>query len=47
MVAANHFLSNKNSVALVAIDYTHYSNANINRPNDGLDFFWLSWALPF
>ncbi|MGM0428905.1 MAG: acyloxyacyl hydrolase [Pseudomonadota bacterium] len=47
MVAANHFLNNKNSEALVAIGYTHYSNADTKRPNDGLDFFWLSWGLPF
>ncbi|RUO72958.1 acyloxyacyl hydrolase [Idiomarina ramblicola] len=36
-----------NSKARIALGYTHYSNADIKRPNDGLDFFWLSWALPF
>ncbi|HAS16156.1 MAG TPA: acyloxyacyl hydrolase [Idiomarina abyssalis] len=38
---------NRSSSARIALGYTHYSNADIKRPNDGLDFFWLSWALPF
>ena len=36
----------KDSLARVSFGYTHYSNADIKQPNDGLDFFWLNWALP-
>lgn len=37
----------KNSDARIDFGYTHYSNADIKRPNDGLDFYWLSWVHPF
>ncbi|MAK71716.1 MAG: acyloxyacyl hydrolase [Idiomarina sp.] len=34
------------SDARVSIQYTHYSNADIEQPNDGLDFFSVYWVLP-
>lgn len=37
---------NKTADARISLGYTHYSNADIKRPNDGLDFFWMSWVLP-
>ncbi|MGM7447249.1 acyloxyacyl hydrolase [Idiomarina sp. ST20R2A10] len=37
----------QSSDARIALGYTHYSNADIKRPNDGLDFLWMSWVLPF
>ncbi|MDV6315150.1 acyloxyacyl hydrolase [Idiomarina sp. HP20-50] len=36
----------KSTPAHISLGYTHYSNADIKLPNDGLDFFWLSWAVP-
>jgi hypothetical protein len=35
------------SKARVSLAYTHYSQADIDRPNDGLDFFSLNWHIPF
>ncbi|MDX1536956.1 acyloxyacyl hydrolase [Arsukibacterium sp.] len=37
----------RNSEASITLGYTHYSNADFKLPNDGLDFYWLSWAKPF
>lgn len=34
------------SQARVSLQYTHYSNADIEQPNDGLDFFSIYWVLP-
>lgn len=34
------------SDARVSVQYTHYSNADIEQPNDGLDFFSVYWILP-
>ena len=34
------------SDARITLSYFHYSNADIKRPNDGLDFFTLSWTTP-
>ncbi|WP_241970451.1 acyloxyacyl hydrolase [Pseudidiomarina sediminum] len=36
-----------NSKARVSVVYTHYSQADLDRPNDGLDFFSLNWHYPF
>lgn len=30
----------------ISLQYTHYSNADIEQPNDGLDFFSIYWVLP-
>ncbi|WP_404402874.1 acyloxyacyl hydrolase [Idiomarina seosinensis] len=38
---------NAESKARVSLAYTHHSNADIEKPNDGLDFFSLTWVLPF
>ncbi|QJR81168.1 acyloxyacyl hydrolase [Alteromonas pelagimontana] len=35
------------SDARIMLSYVHYSNADINRPNDGLDFFGLTWSNTF
>lgn len=35
------------SKARVSLVYTHYSQADLARPNDGLDFFSLNWHYPF
>jgi len=35
------------SLARLTFGYTHYSNADLDKPNDGLDFFSLTWNLPF
>lgn len=35
------------SKARVSLAYTHYSQADIDRPNDGLDFVSLNWHIPF
>ncbi|WP_417687747.1 acyloxyacyl hydrolase [Pseudidiomarina sp.] len=35
------------SKARLSFAYTHYSQADIDRPNDGLDFFSLNWHIPF
>lgn len=37
----------KSSDVRLDFGYTHYSNADIKRPNDGLDFYWLSVVQPF
>ena len=35
------------SLERVTLSYVHYSNANIRRPNDGLDFITLTLTKPF
>jgi hypothetical protein len=35
-----------NSKARLTLGYTHYSQADLSRPNDGLDFFNLTWSYP-
>ncbi|PTC00284.1 acyloxyacyl hydrolase [Thalassospira xiamenensis] len=35
------------SLARLTLGYTHYSNADLDSPNDGLDFFSLTWSAPF
>lgn len=35
------------SHARIRFGYSHYSNADIKQPNDGLDYYWLSWDFPF
>jgi hypothetical protein len=34
------------SKARITVQYSHYSNADIERPNDGLDFYSIYWVLP-
>ena len=35
------------SNARLTLAYVHYSNADIDSPNDGLDFFGLTWSNTF
>ncbi|RUO45855.1 acyloxyacyl hydrolase [Pseudidiomarina aquimaris] len=35
------------SKARISLAYTHYSQADLDRPNDGLDFFSINWHIPF
>ncbi len=37
---------NSDSDARISLQYTHYSNADIEQPNDGLDFFSVYWVIP-
>lgn len=34
------------SDARISVQYTHYSNADIDTPNDGLDFYSIYWVYP-
>lgn len=34
------------STARLGLHYFHYSNADLDQPNDGLDFFRISWHYP-